>query len=197
MSNFDVDIDVMPTLHREGYGVRAIIYNEPEKKIQPHPSGMYVDTNMPVDCVTGWAAIDYETAESVGYIKIDLLSNSTYTKFKTKGEILNLMDKEPDWNLLLNEKVVKKLPHLKKHHKLLCMIRPSSVEELADVLALIRPGKSQLIDKYQSNKLSVRTSLYRRPLGGGAYFKRSHAIAYALMIVVLLNSLEEKKLVSF
>lgn len=197
MANFDVDIDVQPTFHREDYGIRAIIYNSEQKKIQPHPSGVYIDSNIPIDHITGFAALDYEHAESLEYIKIDLLSNNSYTRFLSKVEILELMNKTPDWNKLLDEKIVKKLPHIKKHHKLLCTLKPTSVEMLADVLALIRPGKSKFIDSYKVDPEEVRKVLYQRPADGNMYFKRSHAIAYALMLVVMLNVIDQKKLVNF
>ena len=42
-----------------------------------HNSGVYI-TDIPYDPVNQCAAIDYETAEQLGYFKIDLLNMSVY-----------------------------------------------------------------------------------------------------------------------
>ena len=42
-----------------------------------HNSGVYV-TDIPYDPITDCAAIDYETAEDLGYFKIDLLNMTVY-----------------------------------------------------------------------------------------------------------------------
>ena len=71
----DIDID---------FGDREQILNlishTPAKQItngqvRRHNSGVYV-TDIPWDPVNGCAAIDYETAEDLGYFKIDLLNLS-------------------------------------------------------------------------------------------------------------------------
>ena len=41
-------------------------------QVRRHNSGVYV-TDIPQDPINGCAAIDYETAEQLGYFKIDLL----------------------------------------------------------------------------------------------------------------------------
>ena len=58
-------------------------------------------------------------------------------------------------------------------------------EELADVLALIRPNKKHLIDKYVKNKQSVRKELYKKV--DASDLRKSHAIPYALLIVLQLH----------
>lgn len=189
----DVDIDVKPNFNKNRYGVRASIYNESEQTLQAHPSGVYIDSAMPIDLISGIAAIPYEQAEELGFMKIDLLSNTVYDNFQSKIDVLNALNKEPDWLLFQNEKVVKTLPHIAGHFDLIQILKPKSIEDLADVLALIRPGKTHLIDKYIKDKQSTRENLYRKPKIG-MYFKKSHAIAYACMIVCVLN---KQELVSF
>lgn len=182
----DIDIDVAPQTDKSSYGIRAIIYDVDKQDIRPHPSGFYLGGDMPVDTVTGMAAIDYEQAEEYGFIKVDLLTNTAYGDFDSKEELTECINKEPDWSLLLDEKVVKHLPHLSKHAEFVREMEPRSIDDLADVLALIRPGKQHLIDKYKENKLSARKNLYRKPKTG-MYFKKSHAYAYAMMIIAVMN----------
>lgn len=183
--SFDVDIDVCSDTDRNKIGVRAIVYNEENKKILPHPSGVYLE-KVPVDLLTGNAAFDYNEGDALGYFKVDILTNTSYDSFKTKKELLECMVTEPDWDLLHKREIVEKLPHVSKHFDMLKKISPTSVESLADCLALIRPGKSHLVEEYLESPETVRPRLYSRPKEG-VYFKKSHAISYALMIVCVLN----------
>ena len=84
--SFDVDIDVQSFTDRDKLGVRGSILTE-KKTLKAHPSARYIDTNMPVDGMTNLAAIPYEAAEELGFVKIDILSNSSYDGFASKQEI--------------------------------------------------------------------------------------------------------------
>lgn len=181
----DIDIDVASRTNKSDYGVRAIIYDGERHRVKPHPSGFYVDSNIPVDGETGMAAIEYKESEELGFSKIDLLTNTSYDSFKSKQEILDAL-KSPDWKLLQDRPFVERLPQLGKHFELLEMIVPTSIQELADCLALIRPDKKHLIEKYIKNKERVRPNLYRKGKGG-YMFKKAHAIAYAHQIVCIMN----------
>lgn len=183
----DVDIDLSPATDKDQYGVRAIIYDEDNEKIQPHPSGYYMQ-GMPVDPETGYAAIEYQDAESRGFHKVDLLTNSAYATFATKQDVLDALSKEPDWNKLQDENIVKQLPHIANYYQLISELQPRSVEDLADVLALIRPGKQHLLEAYKKDKQRTRVNLYRAPVNGQYWFKYSHSLSYAMMIVCVLNS---------
>lgn len=191
----DIDIDLASNTKKEKYGVRAIIYNEETKTITAHPSGYYIDSNIPVDEITQHAAIDYKEAEILGYTKIDLLTNTFYDVFSSKDDVLASI-RDPDWSLLLNEDVIKTIPHLHSYGDLLQLIAPTDIETLADILAMIRPGKMKYLDKYLKNKNSVRKNLYRRGINGYA-FKRSHAIATATQIVAFVNHTRGTLLVTF
>lgn len=157
-----------------------------------HPCGHYFQT-MPVDPVTGLAAIPYEEAECMGFFKIDFLHLSTLDHFKNKSQIRELIKMEPDWDILLNAEHVRKLFQISKHPELLATIRPRSVQELADSIALIRPGKKHLLNAYLRDRAGVRKDLYKRS-DDGYYFKKSHAISYALTIVLQLHLIELGKL---
>ena len=106
--------------------------------------------------------------------------------FSTKDEVIRFSQMEPDWSLLGRRQVVETLPHISKHADLVREIAPSSIQELADCLALIRPAKTHLIEQYKGDKERTRVKLYQRPRDG-VYFKKSHAISYAVMIVAVLN----------
>ncbi|MCK5019467.1 MAG: hypothetical protein KAS32_20580 [Candidatus Peribacteraceae bacterium] len=192
----DIDIDVKPNFNGKLYGVKAINYDPEKLALRPHPSGYYIDANVPVDPVTGMSTMHYKDMERVGFIKIDLLSNSSYQPFKSKVEVLEAAEKEPDWSLLDNEDFVKHLPHIGSNFELVQHIKPQSVEEVADVLALMRPAKIKYIDDYIEDRERVRKNLYKRA-SKGYYIKRSHAIAYALMIVCVMNKNDYRGLLKY
>lgn len=191
-SIFDVDIDVAPDTDKKLFGTPAMVYNEKTERIAPHPSGVYLEP-VPIDKVTGLCAFDYEYGNEHGFMKVDVLNNSVYTEFESKEEVRECLEKEPDWNDFLDEKLVSKLPHIGKHYELVLELKPKSIEDLADILALIRPGKIEFLDEYMEDKIRVRKKLYKR--SSGMYFKKSHAVSYACMIVALLNKRTKNRVV--
>jgi DNA polymerase III alpha subunit len=152
--------------------------------ISKHPVGVYFQ-NIPVDPISNLAAIPYEQAEELGYFKIDMLHLSVLDHFDNKEEIRILSRTEPDWSLLKSPSVVAKLFQLSKHYDTVSRITPTSVQELADCVALIRPGKRFLLEGYLKNKELIREELYRK--SDKYYFKRAHAISYATTIVLQLH----------
>lgn len=182
----DIDIDIPPTLKIDTVfpnWVRASVIKE--DKITAHPCGRYPQ-KMASDPVTDLAAIPYDKAEELGYTKIDFLNLNIYSHFQSRKEIDDLLEIEPDWNLLLIPSNQVKLFQLANHGDMLDEIKPKSVEQLADVLALIRPGKSQLVKLYKVNRESTRKILYAKDKDGYS-FKKSHAICYAMVIVLQLH----------
>ena len=155
--------------------------------LSPHPCGVYPQ-DIPVDHVTKLSAIPYSEAEELGFIKLDMLHLSVYDHFKSREEITELLKIEPDWNILLIPEQQKKLFQLSNHGDVLTATKPKSIEELADVLALIRPGKKQLVKLYVVDKIATRRILYAKDESGYA-FKKSHAIAYSMVIVLQLHLL--------
>lgn len=158
-----------------------------------HPCGYYFQA-MPIDTVTKLAAIPYEEAEVLGYFKIDFLHLSALDYFNSKQEIRELIAKEPDWTLLLSEENVSKLFQLKRHHDLLRQVRPQSVNEVADCIALIRPNKKHLVNEYLKNRKKTAPLLYRQGSDDKSSFRKSHAVAYALTVVLQLHLISQGKL---
>lgn len=182
----DVDIDLKTDFDPLKYfkeAIRASMVKNDD--LVKHPAGAYFQP-IPVDAVTGLAAIPYEQAEELGYFKIDFLHLSTLDYFDNKQQIRTLIKKEPDWLLLQSPSIVPKLFQVHRHGKLLAEVKPKSVQELADCIALIRPGKRNLLHAYKKAPDVIRKELYRKP-EEGYYFKKSHAIAYALTIVLQLH----------
>lgn len=176
-------------MDRTRYGVRAMVYNEDTYRVLPHPSGVYIE-NIPVDPETGLAAIDYKKGDELGLFKVDVLTNTVYDNFDSKEDVVANAEKEPNWELLTDRNIVEQLPHIGKHYDDLQKIKPRCIEELADFLALIRPGKIHLFESYLENKERARRNLYNKPKTG-VYFKKSHAISYAIMIVSVLNKVHD------
>lgn len=122
-------------------------------------------------------------------MKLDFLHLNVYKHFTSHEEVCELVNIDPNWMLLQMPSVVEKLFQLGKHFDVLTKIKPKSIEELADVIALIRPGKRQLVEAYLANKETTRRVLYTG--GSGEYaFKRSHACAYSMVIILQLHLIE-------
>ena len=183
-SIFDIDIDTASSTDKSLYGIPAMIHNEDQERIAPHPSGVYLE-DVPIDHKTNLCSFDYKYGDESGFMKVDILHNSVYDAFSSKEEVLIASEGDIDWSILSDRSVVESLPHIAKHYDTIQKVKPKSVEDLADVLALIRPGKISLLDGYIKNKKQTRRNLYKRP-STGMYFKKSHAISYALMIKTLI-----------
>jgi DNA polymerase III alpha subunit len=182
----DVDIDFKTDFDPLVYfkeAIRASMVKN--KELIKHPAGAYFQP-IPIDPVTNLASIPYEQAEELGYFKIDFLHLSLLDCFENKQQIRTLLKKEPDWQLLQSPTIVSKLFQVHRHYNLLAEVKPVSVQELADCIALIRPGKRHLLNPYIKDPEVVRQELYRKP-DDGYYFKKSHAIAYSLTIVLQLH----------
>lgn len=181
----DIDIDIAPNVKVQKIFPKSIPASIVESgEIKKHLVGMYFQS-IPVDDITKVAAIPYKEAEEFGFFKVDMLNLNLLENFTSKEEIKELLDIEPDWTLLEDSDVVSKLFHLSKHFDTVNLIKPTSVEELADCLALIRPNKSKLIDKYIKNKAKTRIELYEK--NEASDLRKSHAIPYALLIVLQLH----------
>ena len=148
-----------------------------------HNSGVYV-SDIPYDPVTNLASLDYKEAEERGYFKLDFLNNSLYEGVRDEQHLIDLMNTEPVWDLLQHSEVVENLAHVSNHIEVLKVLKPTSVIELAEVLAIIRPGKRYLLNETREK---IKSEVWTKPEDGSYYFKKAHAVAYAVSIVVQLN----------
>lgn len=183
----DIDIDISPKVDPTKIFnvVRASMIED--NILKKHNVGVYFQ-NMPSDPITGLAAIPYKEAESQGFFKIDMLPLHILNNFESKEELRAILRRKPNWKLLEEREIVERLFHIGKHFDIVYQIKPTSVLELADIMALIRPEKINLLNKYIRNKVATRKELYTKRLASD--LRKSHAIAYSLMIVVNLNLID-------
>tara|TARA_E500000331_G_scaffold152494_1_gene148441 strand:+ start:1639 stop:2241 length:603 start_codon:yes stop_codon:yes gene_type:complete len=154
-----------------------------QDKTEKHKTGVYFH-KIPKNPVTGHASFDYKKAEERGYFKIDCLNVSIYKDIKSEEQLVELMIKEPDWRILNEKCYVDELFHLNGHFKIVHKLQPKNIEQLAAVLAIIRPAKRYLLDKTWPE---IMKEVWVKPKDGSYFFKKSHAIAYAQAVVVQMN----------
>lgn len=150
-----------------------------------HPSGVYFQ-DIPTDPLDLLAVFDHRDAAQHGYFKIDFLNASLYRPVRDEAHLDRLLATAPDWSLLEHAEVVAELAHIGNHFAAVRAIRPRSVDDLAVCLALVRPGKRYLIGQPRA---VIDAEIWQA--ADGYAYKRSHALAYALSIVVQLNLLCE------
>jgi len=185
----DVDIDFY-----DRDGVLKLFKHTPatiikDDKIEKHKTGVYFHV-VPENPVTGHSTLDYKKAEDRGYFKIDCLNVSIYKNIKSEQELVELMIQEPDWDMLKDINVVDKLFHLNGHFNIVSKLEPKNIEQLAAVLAIIRPAKRHLMYKDWTDILK---EVWIKPTDGSYFFKKSHAVAYAQAIVVQMNLISRDK----
>lgn len=160
----------------------------PEGDVQKHRTGVYFHP-VPVDPFTGWCAVEFREAEQVGYFKVDLLNVGLYQQVRDKAHLDQLIQQEPLWDLLEQPEFSQTLFHVGNHSDILQTMRPRNIEQLAAVLAMIRPAKRYLVGQSWER---VMEEVWQRPEDDEYYFKKSHAVAYALAIVAQMNLICEQ-----
>jgi hypothetical protein len=158
----------------------AIKDNDTFKK---HNTGVYCHS-IPYNPITDTASFDYKTAEERGYFKIDFLNVGIYKDVKNEEHLKYLLNKEPIWDLLLEDDFTNSLFHVNGHGSVLRQMKPRTILELAAVLAMIRPAKRYLIGKDWN---TVNTEVWVKPSSNEYFFKKAHAVAYASAVVVQMN----------
>lgn len=155
-----------------------------------HATGVYI-TDVPYDPVNDMASIDYADAEERGYFKLDLLNVHVYEHVKSEQHLLDLMNRAPNWSMLKDRNKVKDLIHIANHYNSIReMPEPiDSIPRLAMFLAIIRPAKKHLIGLPWSD---VAKTVWEKGADGYT-FKKSHSLAYAHLVAVHMNILEETK----
>ena len=153
-----------------------------------HNTGVYFHS-VHIDAEKNISAVPYDRANELDYFKIDFLNVGIYKGIRNEDHLIELMNKDPLWDLLEQEDFVNLLFHVNGHSKILKVMTPRTVEELAAVLAVIRPAKRHLIGKSWDE---VLRQVWVRPDNGEYFFKKSHATAYAAAVVVQMNLICEQ-----
>jgi DNA polymerase III alpha subunit len=179
----DIDIDFVDRDHALKLikHIRASRYDN--QILVKHNTGVYLQ-EVPVDIEKNLCSIPYNQAEEQGYFKIDFLNVGIYKGVRDEEHLTQLMNQEPLWDLLEQDEFSNMLFHINGHGDILRTMKPRSVEQLAAVLAMIRPAKRNLIGKSWGE---VMGDVWTSPSNGDYYFKKSHATAYAIAIVVQMN----------
>ena len=176
----DIDID---------FADRTVVLDKIQHRVarlntgKKHNTGVYA-TEIPHNPIDNLSTIDYKTAEDRGYFKLDFLNVSIYKDVKDETHLISLMRKEPLWELLEHQDFVDQVFHVSGHSDLLKQLKPTSVEQLAAALAIIRPAKRHLADK---DWQTIMKEVWIKPTNGEYYFKKAHAVSYAIACVVHMN----------
>jgi hypothetical protein len=181
----DIDID---------FADRTIVLSKLKHRIaklktgKKHNTGVYA-TEIPHNPVDKLSTIEHKTAEERGYFKLDFLNVSIYKDVRDEAHLQELMEREPLWQLLEHEDFSEKVFHLNGHNALLKQLKPTSISQLAATLAIIRPAKRHLASESWDTILS---EVWIKPTNGEYYFKKAHAISYAMACVVHMNLICEQ-----
>jgi hypothetical protein len=180
MPDIDIDfVDREAALKLFEYTTASRLENN---NLVKHNTGVYLH-DVPVDPITGLCSIPYDQAEDK-FFKIDFLNVGIYKGVRDEAHLIQLMGTEPLWDLLEQDDFSNLLFHVNGHGSILKQTKPQSVEQLAAVLAMIRPAKRYLIGKGWNE---INSEVWVKPVNDDYFFKKSHATAYAVAIVVQMN----------
>lgn len=163
----------------------SIIENNVIKK---HNTGIYCQ-NIPQDPISKQSSIDYKEAETRGYFKIDFLNVGIYKNIKDEEHLVKLMETEPLWELLEQDEFTNMVFHISGHGDILRIMKPKTIDQLAAVLAMIRPAKRYLIGKDWD---TIFKEIWIKPNNNEYFFKKSHSFSYAIAVVVHMNLICEE-----
>jgi len=176
----DIDID---------FGDRDILLSHIQHRVakldsgKKHNTGVYA-TEIPHNPVDKLSTIEHKAADDRGYFKLDFLNVSIYKDVKNEQHLTELMERTPLWQLLEHKDFVDKVFHLSGHDKLLQQLKPTSVEQLAATLAIIRPAKRHLANQSWDE---ISKEVWIKPTNGDYFFEKAHAFAYAMSVIVHMN----------
>ena len=187
--NTDVDIDVFnrERILDDFECINARIDRE-TSKTEKHPTGVYFQ-NIPRDAKTNIASLDYKDAAEFGFFKVDFLNVNMYEGVRNEAHLITLIERQPSWEFFQYAEITDKLFQLNGHSSLLQRLKPTNEEELAMILAIIRPSKAHLRNASWDE---IKKDVWEKGDNDGYQFKRCHGIAYALAIIVNLNLMIEQ-----
>jgi len=159
-----------------------------DNRLVRHVSGVYVN-DIPRNSVSGTAAIEYQLAEQLGYVKLDFLNVNLYKQIQSPQQLTELMDRNPPWHRLRDPEFFSQLIHIGRHYSTMRqMPEPiDTIERMAMFLAVIRPSKRHLIGQRWSR---VAQTVWTIDQDGAYGFKKAHAISYSHLVAVNMNLLD-------
>ena len=184
----DIDIDFIDREKALSHFKHIRARREEDGRVLKHNTGVYMH-EVPFDPVNNLCSVEYDKAEDQGLFKLDFLNVSLYQGIRDEKHLIELMEREPLWDLLEQDDFTNLLFHVNGHGQILRKLKPTNIEQLAAVLAMIRPAKRHLIDQTWQD---IMTEVWKKPEGDEYFFKKSHATAYAVAVVVQMNLICEQ-----
>ena len=185
--DFDVDIDMA---NRDDF-LKLVNHTpasiEKDGKFTKHNTGVYFQS-IPKFPLEGYSTIDHKQAEDEGWFKVDFLNAGVYNDVIDETHLNKLVAIEPMWELFEHKEIVDQLFHVSNHFDIIQQHPPKSIDQLAMILAMIRPGKRYLVGK---DWAGIEKEVWIKPKDNTYFFKKSHSYGYALAIIVQLNLLVE------
>jgi hypothetical protein len=152
-----------------------------------HNTGVYFQ-DIPTDPIDGCASILSDNASNNGYFKVDFLPLTLYSDVRSEDHLIELINEPVMWEMFEHRDIVGMLTHIHSSFGIVQAIKPKSIDDLAVILGLMRPGKRHLLGQPRE---VIDTEIWK-PGSDGFVFKRAHAYAYAVTIVVNLNLICEQ-----
>ena len=187
----DIDIDFADRQLALDKLLHVVASRNDNGTFKKHNTGVYCHS-IPHNPLTSLSTIEYQAAEDRGYFKIDFLNVSAYNGIQSEEQLVQLLAIEPLWDLLEDPAVCNQMFHINGYHNMIAKLKPRSIEELAMVLALLRPGKKHLIPVCEEKGFQAIENDIWVKTEDAYFFKKAHAVAYAHVIVVQLNLLCEQ-----
>lgn len=200
----DVDLDVAARGsvlgHLRGYTTASQLSSD-KAKLVPHNTGVYFQ-KIPTDPTNNLASFPYDEAEALGYYKVDLIPYHIYEGVDNEDHLTELLSiAESDdypWDWFLDHRFFDntdsklQITHLARHREVVDQYPPKSVMDVATLIALIRPRKKYLIGRSWDEITDVIWKrLPEEETGDRSYFfKKSHAVAFALVVMIHLLLLQ-------
>ena len=143
MPDIDLDFANRTAILDKIKHVPAAIINDTE--IRKHNTGVYCH-NIPVNPFNKLASIDYRQAEDRGYFKIDFLNVNLYNQIENNQQLLDLMNREPQWDQLYEQSFCEQLIHIGNHYDTLISMPEAvtSIDRMAMFLAIIQIGRAHV-----------------------------------------------------
>jgi hypothetical protein len=140
-----------------------------------------------MDPIKGVCSLDHKDAEERGYVKLDLLNVNLYNQVQSEEHLIDLMFTEPPWERLAEKEYTEQIIHIGNHYELVKQMMPDSIPRMAMFLAVIRPAKRYLANRTWKE---IGQEVWTVPNDSNAYyFKKSHSVGYAHLVVVHMNLL--------
>jgi len=192
----DLDIDVKDRDKVASYFPNAVTGSQLDtkrKSMTKHNNGIYFQ-KVPIDPVSNISAFPYDMAEDFGYYKIDLLPNHVYDLVEDENDMITLLESPTDWSWFQDPNFFAEsghdsslvLTHIGKYLWLCKKYPPKSIQDVSVLIALIRPRKYYLI-KNNSSWDYIKSVIWEKLDSEDSsqyFFKKSHAVAFAMLVTL-------------